>query len=445
MSAHAVDLAAHVSLAASAVRPRAVALCGFGTVGQSVAKILCSGRYPELRLTHIFNRNVERRRTAWVPAAVQWVEDIDDVFASGADVLVEVIGGCDPARGWIRRALESGRSVVTANKQVIAEFGPELFATARLSLQSLRFEAAVAGGVPVIQAIDAGLAGDELVSVTGVLNGTSNFILSRIGETGMSFEDALDEARARGYAEADPSADVDGFDARAKLAILSMVALRLRVAPHRIAARTIRGIEPVDFAHARRFGGTIRQIASVEPFPDRDGVVTARVGPAIVPVASPFGRASANNNVVVVRGLFSGHTVYAGHGAGGNPTAVAIVSDLLAIARGSRGRPPVSFDTPRQVQHGVVAPHYVRLRLRDAQRSWRRVLQTFTSHELDVSVLKPQSESGADEDELTCLVDTCPSAVLDAALDSCLEYVAGGAPVISMPILFRDDDALHAV
>ena len=432
MSAHAVALAAHVRLPALAARPCSVALCGFGTVGRSVARILSSGRYPELRLTHIFNRDVERRRTDWVSGGVQWLDDIDDVFGSGADVLVEVIGGREPARTWIARALESGRPVVTANKQVIAEFGPELFASARLASQPIRFEAAVAGGVPIIQAIESGLAGDELVSIGGVLNGTSNYILTRIESSGLPFDEALREARALGYAEADPSDDIDGLDARAKLAILAMVALRMRVPPERISARGIRGIGPVDFAHARRLGGTIRQVASVEPSLHDPRVVTAFVGPAIVPWQSPLARADANNNVVVVRGVFGGETIYAGSGAGGDPTAVAIVSDLLAIARGASSHLPISFPVARQVHDGVMAPHYVRVPHGAARR---QLLESLVSHELDATILEPLVGYRGDP---AVLVEMCSSAVLDAALAA---YVRrGGTSVVNMPILFRDDE-----
>lgn len=431
MSAHAVALAAHVRLPSAATRPCSIALCGFGTVGRSVARILSSGRYPELRLTHIFNRNVERRRAEWVPGDVQWLDDIDDVFGSGADVFVEVIGGREPARTWIARALESGRPVVTANKQVIAEYGPDLFASARLASQPLRFEAAVAGGVPIIQAIESGLAGDELVSIGGILNGTSNYILTRIESSGLPFDEALREARALGYAEADPSDDIDGLDARAKLAILSMVALRMRIPTERIAARSIRGIQPLDFEHARRLGGTIRQIASIQPSLQDSRVVTAFVGPAIVPLSSPFARADANNNVVVVRGLFGGETVYAGSGAGGDPTAVAIVSDLLAIARGATSHLPISFPAARQV-HGVMAPHYVRV---PRCGSWRPLLDCLVSHELDATLLQ---DTAGDRSHTTALVEMCSSAVLDAAL-SAYERRAG-ASAMSMPLLFREDD-----
>src|SRR5688572_3281496 len=406
MSAHSVALAAHVRLPAAAARPCSVALCGFGTVGRSVARILSSGRYPELQLTHIFNRDVERRRTDWVSRDVKWLDDIDDVFGSCADVLVEVVGGVEPARSWIARALESGRAVVTANKQVIAECGPELFASARLASRALRFEAAVAGGIPIIQAIESGLAGDELLSIGGVLNGTSNYVLTRIESSGLPFDEALNEARALGYAEANSSADIDGLDARAKLAILAMVALRLRIPPHRIAARGIRGIAPADFAHARRLGGTIRQIALLQRAVHDSRVVTARVGPAIVPLSSPLARADANNNVVVVRGLFSGETVYSGSGAGGDPTAVAIVSDLLAIARGAPSRLPIAFELPRQVDDVVVTPHYVRLPHGEVQRSWRLLLDCFTRHELGATILE---QAGRDRRDPAVLVDMCAS------------------------------------
>lgn len=433
MSAHAVALAARVRLPAPATRPCSVALCGFGTVGRSVARILSSGRHPELQLTHIFNRDVERRRADWVPRDVRWLDDIDDVFGSRADVLVEVVGGAEPARSWIARALESGRAVVTANEQVIAEFGPELLASARLSGRPLRFEAAVGGGIPIIQAIESGLAGDEIVSIGGVLDGTSNYVLTRIEASGLPFDEALSEARALGYAEADPSEDIDGLDARARLAILSMVALRLRIPPRRIAARGIRGIAPVDFAHARRLGGTIRQVASLQPAVHDSRVITARVGPAIVPLGSPLARAEANGNVVVVRGLFGGETSYAGSGAGGDPAAVAIVSDLLAIARGATSRFPIAFEVPRQVHDVVVTPHYVRLPDGGVPRSWRLLLDGFARHELEATILEPP---GRDRRDPALLVDMCSSALMDGALAAYAR--CGGPPAVSMPVLFPD-------
>jgi len=196
-----------------------VALLGFGTVGRAVARILTERPPAGVRLTHVFVRDAARRRVDWVPGDVVWTSNVEDVFASDANVIVEVVGGRDPAGTWVRRALDSGRSVVTANKQLIAHDGPALRRLAAERRRHLRFEAAVAGGIPVIGALRDGIGGDQLVSVTGILNGTCNFILTSMA-SGASFAEALKRAQELGFAEADPTDDVEGFDARAKLAIL---------------------------------------------------------------------------------------------------------------------------------------------------------------------------------------------------------------------------------
>src|SRR5439155_18459438 len=187
------------------------------------------------------------------------------------------IGGIDPAQAWIRIALDRGISVVTSNKQVIAHAGPSLFAAASAAGGQLRFEGAVAGGVPVIRAIESGLAGDRLTRVAGILNGTCNYILTKMEREGTAFADALREAQALGYAEANPSQDIDGFDAQAKLAILAMVALGIQAPPDAIATRSIATVDGVDFRYARRLGSTIRQIAWAERNGDLE--LCAGVGP----------------------------------------------------------------------------------------------------------------------------------------------------------------------
>jgi homoserine dehydrogenase len=238
-----------------------VALLGFGTVGSSVANILCQRSNTHLRLTHVLNRNVARKKVDWLPASVRWTENIDDVLSSGAVIVVEVMGGLQPAGDWIRRALQSGKSVVTANKQLIARCGPELIELARAANQQIHFGASVAGGVPVISGLQEGLAGDELFKIRGILNGTCNYILSQIEANGIPFATALREAQKLGFAEADPTEDIDGLDARAKLAILARVGLHCHVSPESILARTISAIDAVDFEYANQLGCTIRQIS----------------------------------------------------------------------------------------------------------------------------------------------------------------------------------------
>ena len=209
--------------------PVRVAILGFGTVGSSVARILLDGPAAgELELTHVYNRNVARKRASWVRDSVRWSEDIDEVLRSDADVVVELAGGLEPAGGWVRRALEAGKSVVTANKKLIAAHGIALHALAKAHGAHLFYGAAVAGGIPVIPGLQQGLAGERIERLEGILNGTCNYILSGM-EAGAEYAPMLAEAQARGYAGADPTEDVGGFDARAKLVILSRLALRADV------------------------------------------------------------------------------------------------------------------------------------------------------------------------------------------------------------------------
>lgn len=309
-----------------------VALVGFGNVGRAVARMLtASDRPPGLVLDTICTRNAARRRVQWVGEGVRWTEQFDDVLESPADVVVELIGGIHPAAIWIGQALAHGKSVVTANKQVIARSADRLEAIARANRCELRFEASVGGVVPVIRALGGGLAGDRVRRIEGILNGTCNYILSTIESTRTSFAAALAEAQARGFAEADPAADVDGLDASAKLSILARLGFRRPVTPDAVRVRSIRGIETAAFDDARSKGYTVRQIARAECADD--GSVDAEVGPALVPLSSLFARATGSENVIVVSGERAGDVALTGRGAGPEPTAVAVVSDLLSIAR----------------------------------------------------------------------------------------------------------------
>jgi len=238
-----------------------VAIAGFGTVGRSVAKLLCQEASDTFELTHIFNRAVARKKVDWVPASVRWTESINEVLSSDIDIFVELAGGVKPAGDWIRKALRAGKSVVTANKQLIAESGPELVGIAREAGRRLEYGASVAGGIPAIMGIQEGLAGDRLFKIAGVLNGTCNFILTKMEATGVSFEAALKEAQELGFAEADPTNDVEGYDARAKLVILAQAGLRVRLLSEQIPCWPISSVEAVDFAYARELDCTIRQIS----------------------------------------------------------------------------------------------------------------------------------------------------------------------------------------
>jgi homoserine dehydrogenase len=334
--------------------PLRIALFGFGTVGSSVARILVESKPLGLELTHIFNRGVARKRVDWVPANVEWTEDADAVLASDVDVVVELAGGLDPAGGWVRNALEAGKSVVTANKKLIAYQGVKLERLAASRGGHLKYGAAVAGGIPVIPGLEQGLAGDRIERIEGILNGTCNFILSKM-EEGAEYATVLAAAQGRGFAEADPTEDVGGFDARSKLAILMRLALRVEVDPEEIVPRSITTVSAVDFSYARDLGCTIRQVARAEL---AGGPVAATVGPMLVDLHSPLAWSRGTENMVILSGHYGGDVVFSGHGAGGQPTAVAVVSDLLALAHGSR-RVEIPSE-PAGVGAEFEVPHYIR-------------------------------------------------------------------------------------
>ena len=343
-----------------------IAVLGFGTVGMSVARLLSAGYLPGLEISVICNRDIARKRAspaaAHVPAAALWTEDFEQVLASDADIVVELVGGSDPAAGWIERSLKAGKSVVTANKQLIAYRGPELAALARDHKVQLLHGAAVAGGVPVIPGMLQGLSGDEVTRVSGILNGTCNYILSRM-EAGARYAEVLADAQRLGYAESDPTADVGGFDARAKLCILARVAMHAELDPDQVPTQSIAAIDAIDFAYARELGSTIRQVSKAQRIQPtgagpQPGSMYARVAPMLVPLESPMAWSRGTQNMVVSTGRFGGDVVFSGHGAGGDATAVAVVSDLVAIAQGARSVTMPA--TPRQVTGDSVAPHYLR-------------------------------------------------------------------------------------
>jgi homoserine dehydrogenase len=409
-----------------------VALLGFGTVGQAVARILCSGELTDIELTHVFNRNVARKRVEWIPSSVRWTESAEEVLSSDADIVIEVVGGLHPAYEWVRSALTSGKSVVTANKQLMAHYGSELLELARSRGVEVRFEASVAGGIPVLRALQEGLAGDRLVEVRGILNGTCNYILSRMQAQPIAFADALAEAQKAGYAEADPSEDLDGGDAAAKLAIIAAVGLRRPVKVGDIATRSIRPIEAVDFEYARELGCTIRQIARASA--EDNGAVFATVRPALVPLASGFGRNEGSQNLVTVRGVFGGETSFSGSGAGGSPTAVAVVSDVLSVARkggASRAARPAAL---HQVSSDFVAPHYVRFIVNDKPGILAQVTTAYSRFGINIEGVLQLPKFRKDRLPFVTTLEECPESVLDRALGEVAKSDFHVQPPLSLPI-----------
>lgn len=409
--------------------PRRIALLGFGTVGRAVAEILCRSPRAELRLTCVFNRKVERKRVPWVPDVVRWTENFADVLASNADIVVELLGGLDPAHEFIRQALLSGRSVVTANKQVVAKHGVELLALARQMGQRLEYGASVGGVVPILAVLQHGLSGDRLFRACGILNGTCNYILSNMEEKGTTFAAALSQAKKLGYAESDPSDDVDGLDAAAKLAIAVRVAFRAELNPLDIPRQTIRGIKPADFAYARQLGSTIRQISYAEL--RNATTLESAVGPALVSLNSAFARTRNNENTIVFTGEKSGDTLVAGRGAGGDPTAVAVVSDLVAIALSGQvpAVPPV---LPRFASSDLKRKHYLRVEAKKQANvvdSVRRALE-----ERRIGINRVLQLGGKKSLRWAFTLNECARVRLEEAIDQITRLDGIAERVLALPI-----------
>jgi homoserine dehydrogenase len=309
-----------------------------------------------------------------------------------------------------------------------------LISLAREVKRHLAFGASVAGGVPVISGLHEGLGGDQLFKVYGILNGTCNYILTRIESSRIPFSDALAEAQKLGFAEADPTDDIDGFDARAKLAILARVGLHSSVDPSRIACRSISSIEAVDFEYARQLGFTIRQISWAEL---KDGSLFATVQPALVGLSSPLARVEGGQNLVMVTGKFGGETVFAGHGAGGHPTAVAVVSDIIAIA-GRQGGMNGFADMP-EISPTVTADfstrHYLRFKVMDRPGIIAALATIFAEHGINIDSLLQEPGYLKSSLPFVITLETCPASLIEQALQQIAKLDFLVQPAIHLPIL----------
>lgn len=424
------------SSAAAPRRPLKVVLFGFGTVGSSVARILSdrtelAGR---IQLTHVFNRGVARKRVGWVSDAVAWTQSVDEALASRPDVVVEVMGGVDDPYAIVRRALEQGASVVTANKMLLAAHGPELLQLASEHGAQIRFEAAVGGGVPLIHGVREGLSGDTLTGVAGILNGTCNYILSRMADSDEGMDVVLADAQKLGYAEADPTADVDGFDAAAKLVVLAGIAFRRYLRLADIPKRTIRTISSADFRYARRLGCTIRQISQVHQHANH---FYGLVGPALVPSGSSFGRNLGANNVVTIYGRYGGESAFSGAGAGGPATAVAVVSDLLALTQ--RSGPEAEVWGPAALGEPPARPYYLRFVVRDRPGILAAIATALASERVNLDAVLQEPGYPKEALPFVITVESCEEAALLRALARISAESWHAEPPLALPMLMGED------
>ncbi|MEJ9079080.1 MULTISPECIES: homoserine dehydrogenase [Gordonia] len=389
-------------MTAESPRPIGVAVLGMGNVGAEVVRILTEnaddlrsrvGAPVELRGVSV--RDLSRPRSG-VPSALLTDDPAVLVARDDVDIVVELIGGIEPPRTLIRTALQSGKSVVTANKALMAVHSGELSDAAATSNVDLYFEAAVAGAIPVIRPLTQSLAGDRVTRVAGIVNGTTNFILSEMDETGADYADVLAEAGRLGYAEADPTADVEGHDAAAKAAILASIAFHSRVTASDVYCEGISSITSDDLAAAKKFDCTVKLLAICERI-EADGVekISARVYPALIPFEHPLATVNGAFNAVVVEAENAGRLMFYGQGAGGAPTASAVLGDLVMAARNRvySGRGPLEStyaSLPIAPIDDVPTRYYVSMQVADKPGVLEQVAAEFAKRDVSIAAVRQE-------------------------------------------------------
>ena len=399
-----------------------IGIAGAGTVGGSLLRRLLEERAVlmaktgldlEVRLVAV--RDTSKSRPGIPPELIS-----DDVMALVSDpevaLVVEVMGGLEPAGDLVLASLRAGKPVITANKELIAARGPELFAAAADAGVPLLFEAAVGGGIPIIRPLTETLAGEQVDRVLGIVNGTTNYILTSMADEGVGYEEALEAAQRLGYAEPDPTADVSGADAAAKAAILAGLAFGTWVEPDRIHTEGITGITDADFKSAEQLGFAIRLLAVAER---RSDGVSVRVHPVMLPVDHPLAAIRGATNAIYIEGSSVGELLFAGPGAGGEPTATAVLGDVIDAARehlsGSQVAPAIKVEPGEVVDFGKVNTQwYLRLEVADSPGVLSQIASAFA--DAGVSLGSVRQEGRGDSATLVLVTHTAPEAAQQAAV-----------------------------
>ncbi|MBD3690040.1 homoserine dehydrogenase [Nanchangia anserum] len=404
-----------------------IAVLGCGTVGSQVVRLLAErgGDYAarcgaHVEVSGIAVRDIDAPRPDWIDRDKLTVDA--DALIDDADIVIELIGGIEPARTWVLRALRAGATVVTGNKALLASHGPELHDAARESGASLYFEAAVAGAVPVVYGLRESLAGDRVEGVLGIVNGTTNYILDQMATHGWSYDEALARAQELGYAEADPTADVDGLDAAAKCAILASLAFHTRVGIDDVAVEGVRSITPADIAAAKRAGGVIKLLAHARRVRTDEGeAVSVHVAPTLVSTANPLASVSGAFNAVVIDAEAAGRLMFYGQGAGGVQTASAVLSDVVAAAThiahgGSAPRESAYESLPILPASQVTGEFQLRFAVPDRTGVLAEIAGIFAAHGISIAALEQTCEDDT-ESTLTLTTHHSTRSAIDAALD----------------------------
>ncbi len=400
-----------------------MALLGCGTVGSEVYRLLTQQSADlaarigaRLEVAGVAVRRPGRARSVAVDPALLTADSMELVTRPDVDIVIEVIGGIEPVRSVLLAAMKSGKSVVSANKALLAEDGATLHDAARENGADLYYEAAVAGAIPLLRPLRESLAGDTVHRVLGIVNGTTNYILDRMDTSGAGFADALEEAQALGYAEPDPTADIEGFDAAAKAAILAGLAFHTGVTAADVYREGITGVTAADIASARELGHVVKLLAICER---RDGGVSVRAHPAMIPRTHPLAGVREAYNAVFVEAEAAGRLMFYGAGAGGVPTASAVLGDVVAVARnliaGTRGPDASTYARLPTLPMGEARTRYhVALDVADRPGVLAAVAETYARNEVSIKAVR--QEGRGEDAQLVIVTHAAP----DAALSRCV-------------------------
>ena len=431
-------------------RPLRIALLGAGSVGAQVARLLTENKSElaarvgaELDLVGIAVRDLNSKRAEGVPAELL-TTDAESLIL-GADIVIEVMGGIEPARTYILQALNSGSDVITANKALLATHGTELFDTAEQVGAQLYFEAAVAGAIPIIRPLRESLAGDKVNRIMGIVNGTTNFILDRMDSTGANFADALAEATDLGYAEADPTADIEAFDAAQKAAILANLAFHTEVPLEQVYREGITKVTAEQMAAAQRDGYVIKLLAiaeRVEADANGEAGVSVRVHPALIERDHPLGAVRGAFNAVFVEAEAAGSLMFYGAGAGGVQTASAVLGDLVSAAkRHVAGGPGLADSVHANLTILPIDRAYTRyqitLEVTDQPGILAKIANVFADHVVSIETVEQSVRQNGGKRRSTATLEVGTHVATDASLSSVVKALAANAAVESITSVIR--------
>ncbi|MBV6508873.1 MAG: Homoserine dehydrogenase [Acidimicrobiales bacterium] len=400
-----------------------VGVLGCGNVGAALIQLIAEQGKEivartglSLDVTRVAVRSLSKERPVDLSPDVYTTDPVAVVDDPGIDLVVEVIGGIEPARELILAALSGGKPVITANKELLANFGSELFDAADAAGVDLLFEAAVGGGIPLMRPLRESLVGERIRRVTGIVNGTTNFILTQMSEQGTSYQEALADAQSLGYAERDPTADVEGYDAGAKAAIIGTIAFGARIVAGDVYHEGISSITPTDIAFAERLGYAVKLLAIAERFDDES--ISVRVHPAMVPREHPLASVRESFNAVFVEGDAVGELMFYGRGAGGTPTASAVLGDLIDAAGNLRRRFHASIGSLTKARIRPIddarSEYYINMEVEDRPGVLASVAGVFGSH--GVSIRSMEQEGLGEEARLIFITHSARECDVQATL-----------------------------